>query len=124
VSDNLDYKPNVEILADSFIVLWNLWHNAAKISAGNGFEVVIFEDNEKLLLKFKNKVPVGELSEKATNAIKFLKDESTISVKKNGGTEIAKQIMSKKLNWHIDHKNTHFIGHFFSLTLHLKPLQL
>jgi hypothetical protein len=120
----LDYSPNIENLADSFIVLWNFWHNASKISAGNGFEVVIFEANQKLLVTFKNQVPVGELSEKANNAIRFLKDESTVSVKKNGGTEIAKQIIAKKLNWQIDPEQTYFKDNIFSLTIHLKPLQL
>ena len=63
--DPINYSPDLELISETFIVLWNFWHNATNRNSDNRFIVKLWKEENDLLVTFINKVPKNMLEKAA-----------------------------------------------------------
>jgi hypothetical protein len=98
IADAADFRPAPETMEDIFLVLWNLWHNAARM-AGTRFEVTLSEDKLFRLVTFSQETawPMEDLQ-----WIEFLNGQAQSPNKERepSGLEIVRQSLYH-LKWGI-----------------------
>jgi hypothetical protein len=103
IEKDADYFPQNESVEDIYLVLWNIWHNAARMARGLGqsdtFNVTLFKEKDYHSLTFSHK---GEWLKEKLQDLDFLNGTAPPPArdKKLGGLEIVKQSLSR-LKWSV-----------------------
>ena len=118
-SHPLNYKPELQKLSESFIVLWNFWHNATNRNASQTFSVNVWSTNDFLFVTFTNKF-ISSLHDQAIKAIHYLRSEYGEPPKIGGGLHMSKKIMIDKLGWSIMPIETKVEKNTFEVTIKLR----